>query len=137
MNLPDYPDGILLEHWVNRHDRPVFLYALCNQHAIKRVAVMHGETLESEQMVDGDGESFDSVLRHSAEQVWTGRPRESQLAGLNLDKNLPDACNAERKIGASGKNVPGVTRHPRIPGKRPQECMRVEDHLHFGRRGPL
>src|SRR5450631_91484 len=98
---------------------------------------MHGETLESEQMVNADGERFDSVLRHSAEHVGTGRPRETQLAGLYLDKNLPDACNAERKIGASRKNFTGVTRHPRIPGKRPQECMCVEDGLHFGKRGPL
>jgi hypothetical protein len=30
-----------------------------------------------------------------------------------------------------------VTRHPLIPGQRPQECVRVEDRLHFGRRGPL
>ena len=105
MNLPDYPDGILLEHWVSRDDRPVFLDALRNQHAVERVTMMHGETLESEQMVNADGEALDPVLRQSAEHVWTSRPREVQLARLYLDKNLPDACNAERKIGASWQKV--------------------------------
>ena len=119
MNLPDYPDGILLEHWVSRDYRPVFLHALRNQHAVERVAMMHGETLESEQMVNANGEALDAVLSQFAEHVWTSRPREVELARLYLDKNLPDACNAERKIGASGKNVAGMTRHPRIPGKRP------------------
>ena len=76
MNLPDYLDGILLEHWISRDDRPVFLHALRNQHAIERIAVMHGETFESEQMVNADGELLNPVLRQSAEQVWTGRPRE-------------------------------------------------------------
>ncbi len=119
MNLPDYPDGILLEQWVSRDDRPVFLHALRNQHAIERVAMMHGETLESEQMVNADGERLDPVFRQSADDVGTGRTREIQLARLYLDKNLPEACDAERKIDASGKNVAGVTRHPRIPGERP------------------
>lgn len=137
MKLPDYLDWVLLESAVSRDNRPVFLDALRNQHAIEWVAVMHGETIESEQMVNGDGERRDSVLRHSAEDVWAGRPRETQLARVYLDKNLPNARNAERKIGAAGKNVAGVTRHPRIPGQRPQKCMGVEDGLHFGKRGPL
>ena len=63
MNLPDYPDGILFEHWVSRDYRPVFLHALRNQHAIERVAMMRGKTLESEQMVKADGEALDAVLR--------------------------------------------------------------------------
>src|SRR4029077_202207 len=108
MKLPDYPDGVLLERRVSRDDRPAFFHALRNQHAIERIAVMHGEPLESEQMINADGEHLDAVLRQFAEQVWTGRPREIQLARLYLDKNLPDAGNAERKIGASGKNVAGL-----------------------------
>ena len=137
MNLPDYPDGILLEHLVSRDDRPVFLHALRNQHAIERIAMMHGKTLESEQMINADRERLDRVLHQFSEHVRTGRPRKIQLARLYLDKNLPDACDAQRKSSGPGKNVAGVTRHPRIPGKRPQEGMGVEDGFHFGRRGPL
>jgi hypothetical protein len=99
MNLPDYLDGIRLEHRVSRDDRPVLLHALRNQHAIERVAMMHRETLESEQMIDADGEGLDSVFRQSAEHVGTGRPGELQPARLYLNTNLPDAGNAKRKIG--------------------------------------
>jgi hypothetical protein len=48
MNLPDYPDRILLEHWVSSYDGAVFLDALCNQHAVKGITMMHGEPLESD-----------------------------------------------------------------------------------------
>src|SRR5258708_4682997 len=115
MNLPDYPDGILLEHWVSRDDRQVFLHALCNQHAIERVAVMHGETLESEQMINADGEGLDPVLRQFAEHVWTGRAGEMQLARLYPDKNLPDAGDAQRKIGGAPPNLPAAARPPSLP----------------------
>jgi hypothetical protein len=50
MNLPDYPDGVLLENWVSRDDGAVFLDALCNQHTVKWIAMMHWELLESKQM---------------------------------------------------------------------------------------
>src|SRR5258708_28538930 len=95
MNSPDYPDGILLEHWVSRDDRPVFLHALRNQHAIERVAMMRGKTIESEQMVNADGEALDAILRQFAEHVRAARPGESQLARLYLDKKMSDACTAE------------------------------------------
>jgi hypothetical protein len=48
MNLPDYSDRILFEHSVSRDDRPAFLDDLRYQHAIERVAVMHGKLLIGE-----------------------------------------------------------------------------------------
>src|SRR5271168_2542078 len=93
-DLPNYSDGILLEHWVSRNDRPDFFHALRNQHAIEWIAMEPGETLEREQMVDADGEHLDTVLRQFSEHVRTGRPRKFQLARLHLDEDLPDACDA-------------------------------------------
>ena len=84
MKLPCYPDGILFEHRVSCDDRPVFLHALRNQHAIERVTMMHREMLESEHVVNADVEALDAVVRQSAEHVWTSRPREIQLARLYL-----------------------------------------------------
>ena len=55
MKLPDYLDGVMLELRVSRDDGPAFFHALRNQHAIERIAVMHGQMFESEQMVDADG----------------------------------------------------------------------------------
>ena len=134
---PDDLNRIMLEPWVRSDHWQILLQTLGDQHSVERIAMMRGEPIESQQMINADGESLNPVLRQSADQVWTGGPREIQLARLYLDENFPEAGNAERKIGASSKNIAGVTRHPLIPGQRPQECVRVEDRFHFGRRGPL
>src|ERR1700679_2727472 len=134
---PDDLNRIMLEPWVRSDHWQILLQTLGDQHSVEGIAMMHGEPLESEQMINADRESFDPVLRQSTEQIGGGRPREIQLARLYLDENFPEAGNAEEKIAASGKNVAGMTRHPLIPGQRPQECVRVEDRFHSGTRGPL
>lgn len=116
---PNHLNRIVLEQRVSGDDWQILLQALGDQDPVEGIAMMHGESLKSEQMINADGKSLDPVLCQSAEYVWNGRPGKIQLARLYLDKNFPDAGNAERKICASGKNVAGVLRHPRIPGKRP------------------
>src|SRR5260370_7325181 len=124
MNLPDYPDGIVLEHWVSRDDRPAFFHALRDQHTVERVTMMHGETLESEQMVNANGEALDPVLRQFAEHVWTRRTGEIQLARLYLAKNLPHASDAQRKTGRPAKIAPRSPSHPLTPAHTPHYHIR-------------
>jgi len=102
VNLPDYPDGYCLNigSAVTIGQSSSMLCAITS---IERVAMMGGEAIESEQVIKGDWEMLNPVFRQFAQHVWTGRPRERQLARLYLDKNLPDTCHAQRKIGGPAK----------------------------------
>jgi len=121
VNLPDYPDGILLEHRVSGDDRPVFFHALRNQHAIDG-RDDGGEAIESEQVIKGDWEMLNPVFRQFAQHVWTGRPRERQLADCTLIRisqilaMLSERSAGPAKMSRARRDILGIA------SKRPQDA---------------
>ena len=79
-------------------DGKTFFDCLGNEYAVERVAVMHRETFEREQMVQIEGQSSDLILSQSADHVGTSGLRKIQLSQLHLNQNFPNTGDTQKQV---------------------------------------
>ena len=61
--LPDQFHWICLKQRIRRHNRPAFLYALCNEDSVERIPVMGRKLFQARDVVEHDRKDLDVVVR--------------------------------------------------------------------------
>ena len=121
--------------WIGRDRSGSFPASSAQSNAIEG-SEMHGRR-SKQAMINADREHLDPVSAN-LRITYDRQAEEIQFARLHLDQNLPDACDAERKIGASAQSEKCQTvrdSHPPSPASavtRMHSACRT-DGLHFGR----
>ena len=99
---PDDLDSILFEGPVAGQDGKRFGDGLGYQKAIEGIAVVVGKRFELEDVRVTDGEELHAVGVHLVPDIGNRRADGVELAGLDLDGDLPEGDEAEDKLISTG-----------------------------------
>src|SRR5207245_5571254 len=97
--LPDYPDRILLEHWVRSNDRPAFFHTLRDENTVEGIAVMQLQSLNLQYMFEFNGKHAHAIRTHFRSQIIARGNWQRELPGAYFDQNLPNACHTQEPFG--------------------------------------
>ena len=98
--LPDQLDRITIKVRIGRDQGKFFLDTLRDQDTVERVAVVHRQRFDPQDVVQSNRQNLDPVLCCLLNKVRTRRLRQRKFARLHFDQYLPNAgALSQRSLG--------------------------------------